>query len=59
MLLAIQVAIGAGAVACVLWLGAQSWWSIACVHAAVAVLLLSSFYGEGGFFARPPRPTHG
>ena len=59
-LLAAQVVIGAVAVACVVWLGAQSWWSIACVHAAVALLLLSSVNREGrGLLVGRGGLTHG
>jgi O-antigen/teichoic acid export membrane protein len=60
LLLAAQVAVGVAAVACVVWLGAQSWWSIVCVHAAVALLLLSSVSREGrGLLVGRSGLTHG
>jgi O-antigen/teichoic acid export membrane protein len=40
--LALQVAAGALAVACVTLLGSASWWTVACVHVVVALLLLTA-----------------
>lgn len=56
--MAAQVLVGAAAVACVVLLGPQSWWSIGGVHLVVLVLLASTMgrrakYGPG-FQGRTP-----
>jgi hypothetical protein len=55
-----QIAIGVVAVACVTALGPGSWWSIACVHGSVALLLISALAGSGrGLWAQGGRLSHG